>query len=327
MNILRHLKVPTGDIVVVQGERGKLELLSLGDYGKQVNLNQDQEVVDGTPLLPLEEKWVITISTQIGCSMNCRVCDVPKVGPGINATARDMIGQFFVGRELHPEVRHTKRLNLHFARMGEPTFNLDVLEAAKWLRNTVTGWGWGFHPVVSTMMPRKHGKLQSFIDDWVEFKNVECDGEAGLQLSINSTDEAERHEMFSGNALSLSQIQHVMRCKRPLGRKWTLNFAVAGYTVEPGVLLKHFSPRDYICKLTPMHKTATATENGIATAGNYTQPEPYTELADQLRRAGYEVLVFIASHDEDAGRITCGNAILSGSLPHKYEEVSIGQAH
>jgi hypothetical protein len=38
MKILRHLQVPTGDILVVQGEKGLLELVSLGDYGQEKNL-------------------------------------------------------------------------------------------------------------------------------------------------------------------------------------------------------------------------------------------------------------------------------------------------
>ena len=30
-------------------------------------------------------------------------------------------------RDRHPEVKHTKRLNIHYARMGEPTWNANVL--------------------------------------------------------------------------------------------------------------------------------------------------------------------------------------------------------
>ena len=137
MQILRRLKVPTGDILVVQGEYGKLEMLSIGDYGKEVNLKADFMGLGRTPgpvrhgnLLPLEEKWVITISTQYGCSIWCQFCDVPRVGPGRNATYLDICDQVATGISLHPEIRHTKRLSVHFARMGEPRFNFDVIDAA-----------------------------------------------------------------------------------------------------------------------------------------------------------------------------------------------------
>jgi len=39
--ILNNIKVPTGNILIVEGDRGKLEMLSLGDYGKDINLKAD----------------------------------------------------------------------------------------------------------------------------------------------------------------------------------------------------------------------------------------------------------------------------------------------
>lgn len=110
MNIIERISVPTGDILIVNGERGPLEMLSLGDYGKDVNikcdalgLTREPSRVRHTDLLPLEEKWVITISTQYGCSMGCSFCDVPKVGTGRNATFNDLIRQVLTGIKLHPE--------------------------------------------------------------------------------------------------------------------------------------------------------------------------------------------------------------------------------
>lgn len=314
MNIIQQLHVPTGDILIVGGSRGKLEMLSLGDYGKNVNLNQRRAVPDGLPLLPLTEKWVITISTQYGCSMGCEFCDVPLVGPGRNATLPDLQGQILIGVQLHPEITTTKRLNIHFARMGEPTWNPAVLDCGKWLKDHLDA-EYHVHPVVSTMMPRRNEWLKTFIHTWMRLKNRVYGGNAGLQLSINSTDESERVRQFRGNACTLGEIADIMRGIVPTGRKVTLNFAVAGYTVDPEILLRWFPPEWYICKLTPMHKTAIAKQRGISTAGDYTTPEPYMQLEDRLRRAGYEVLVFIASREEDLGRITCGNAILSGTLP------------
>jgi len=327
MKILRHLKVPTGDILIVEGDKGKLEMLSLGDYGKAVNLKadclgltRDIEKVVHTNLLPLEDKWVITISTQYGCSMGCKFCDVPKVGPGINATEKDLVRQVLTGITLHPEVESTKRLNIHFARMGEPTWNPNVLEATKWFKTHLDS-EFHIHPVVSTMMPRKNEWLKTFIHTWMRMKNRLLKGEAGLQLSINSTNEKERAEMFNGNAHTLKDISRIMEGIIPNGRKITLNFAVAQYEIDPAVLLEYFDPSDYIIKLTPMHKTKTALANNIKTDGNYTTMYPYADYEKALKGAGYDVLVFIASDYEDLGRITCGNAILSGTLPEcPYEE-------
>ncbi len=321
MIILENIQVPTGNILIVLGDHGKLEMLSLGDYGKDVNvkcdsmgLTRELSKVVHTKLLPLEEKWVITISTQYGCSMGCNFCDVPKVGPGKNATFNDLIRQVLTGLSIHTEVQTTKRLNIHFARMGEPTWNPNVLDATKWFKTHIDP-EFKIHPVVSTIMPKHNIWLKTFIHTWMRMKNRLLQGNAGLQLSINSTNEYERSVMFNGNAHTLENIAKIMEGTIPNGRKITLNFALAGYEIDPNVLLKFFDPMDYMIKLTPMHKTQKALEHGIKTAGDYTTFQPYKEDEQRLKAAGYDVLVFIASPEEDLGRITCGNAILSGTRP------------
>lgn len=319
MNILKQYKVPTGDILIVNGSKGLLEMLSLGDYGKDVNLkcdamglNREIKKVEHTKLLPLTKKWVITISTQYGCSMNCEFCDVPRVGKGINASTNDLIKQVLTGIKLHPEIETTKRLNIHYARMGEPTWNPNVLDATKWLKTHIDP-EYKIHPVVSTMMPKRNEWLKTFIHTWMRMKNRLLKGEAGLQLSINSTNEEERIRQFNNNAYSLEEIAKIMDGCIPNGRKIALNFAVADYEIDPSVLIKYFDPDNYIIKLTPMHKTNRAEENNIKTKGDYTEYYSYKEHEDNLKKAGYDVLVFIASKEEDESRITCGNAILSMS--------------
>ena len=304
--------------------------MSIGDYGKDVNLKCDamgltrdiKGSVQHTKMLPLSEKWVVTISPQYGCSIDCKFCDVPKVGPGVNASLIDMQNQVMKALEIHPEVTSSRRLNIHFARMGEPTFYPAVLDAAAWFFHNLNP-RFRVHPVVSTMMPRQHTWLKTFIHAWMNIKNWMYQGNAGLQLSINSTNERERTAMFGGGcAHTLEGIGRIMDGIVPLGRKITLNFAVTDYEIDPDVLLKYFNPALYIVKLTPMHETSTAIDNDIRTLGDPTTIYPYKEHERQLKDAGYDVLVFIASSEEDLGRITCGNAILSGSLPVcAYEEV------
>jgi 23S rRNA (adenine2503-C2)-methyltransferase len=328
MNIIKRIKVPTGDILIVKGDKGELEMLSLGDYGKEKNLKADflgldrelTQVKHGE-LLPLEEKWVITVSTQLGCSVGCKFCDVPKVGKGINATFNDLVQQVLTGIHLHPEVKQSKHLNIHFARMGEPSFNPNVLDAAKWFRqhlykNDDGQIHYNIHPVVSTMMPKRNEWLKTFIHTWMRIKNRVYEGNAGLQLSINSTNENERDHMFCKNACSLWEIAKIMDGIIPFGRKITLNFAIAQYEIDPNILLRYFDPSYYLIKLTPMHKTSACEENNIKTDGDYTSYYPYKEYEASLKKAGYDVLVFIASEEEDTGgKITCGNAILSTGNP------------
>ena len=331
--IIRNIKVPTGNICVMQGDKGKIEFLSIGDYGKNSNIKADflgiTRELNGVPngeIMPLSEKWVITISTQCGCSMNCKFCDVPKVGKGVNATLNDLTNQLIEGIKLHPEITSTKRLNLHYARMGEPTYYFNVIDHA-WRLHNITKPFIGnsmIHPVISTMLPKKNNSLISFLHEWCDIKNLNFRGDAGLQFSINSTSNEQREEMFSGNSLSLEEISKIgQNLPDPIGRKYALNFALAdNYEVDAVRLKSLFDPENFMVKITPLHKTTSCNDNHIETTGGYDSFVPYQKTETDLKNAGFDVIVFIPSVDEDGGLITCGNAILSGSTPTvKYSEL------
>lgn len=341
MLIRRNIEVPTGNILIGEGEHGPLEFLSLGDYGKEQNVKADfmglNREIKGVPhgdLLPLEEKWVITISPQYGCSMGCNFCDVPKVGPGRNATAKDLIEQVLAAIHLHPEVKRTKRLNLHYARMGEPTFNFQIFGATNILHGLLGAKGFAFHPVVSTMMPLTNNKLAQFLRNWIGHKWQYAGGEAGLQISINTTDEGARFKMFGGDAMSLLGISQMLKSVllfwdmgpadgpfSTFGRKIALNFALSDAPVDAGWLRELFDPQFFMCKITPMHVTQACQDNGIMTTDGYEYYYPYEQVERELKAAGFDVLVFVPSLEEDRSRITCGNAILSGTEPDVAERV------
>ena len=318
MKILKNITVPTGNICIANGEHGQLEFLSIGDYGKEKNIKADflglTKEINGVPhgdLLSLEEKWVITVSSQYGCSMGCTFCDVPRVGPGRNATTDDIINQVMLGIGLHPEIRHTNRLNVHYARMGEPTWNNNVLAATLKLKEIVkTYWGWGFHPVVSTMCPENNQNLEAFLKMWMIIKNDILDGEAGLQISINTTDQSERWKTMPC-ALPLYAISQILKGVQVRGRKITLNFALTEAPIDENMLWKFFNPDRFLCKITPMHMTQSCVENALITEDGYDHYYPYEDVEKRLKSVGFDVIVFIPSTEEDESRITCGNAILS----------------
>ena len=136
---LQLTPLPTGCLFVQEHARGRLETLSIGDYGKASNvtarflgLNDEVEGVPNGQCKPLSEKWVMTLSTQYGCPMECTFCDVPNIEFKGNATIEDLRRQFNTAVLLFSEqVSYTDRLNLHFARMGEPAFNPNVLDFAR----------------------------------------------------------------------------------------------------------------------------------------------------------------------------------------------------
>ncbi len=326
--IVRNIEVPTGNILVVQGSKGLLECVSLGDYGKEHNLkadfmglDRDLERVTHKKIMPLKKKWVITISSQYGCFIGCKFCDVPKVGKGVNASMMDMINQVEAALSLHPEVKHGERLNIHIARMGEPIFNPNCIGAMSVIMSKYKDRFDTIHPVLSTSLPWLPITTPELLESWVSFKNEICNGEAGIQLSINSTNEKERDEMFGdrGGQYELSELSEIAsKWPLPVGRKYTLNFALAGYTINAERLRELFDPAKFLCKLTPMHKTQRALKHGIETPGDYTTYAPYREVEENLKAVGFDVIVFIASKEEDESLITCGNAVLA--LEHRLKK-------
>jgi 23S rRNA (adenine2503-C2)-methyltransferase len=323
LKIIEKVKVPTGEIYIGEYEGGMVEFLSIADYGKERNVKADflgltnriNGVENGNPM-PLSEKWVITTSTQYGCSMKCSFCDVPKVGHGRNISTNGMVEQVLSAVKEHPEVKYTKRLNHHFARMGEPTFNPGVLKSALILFGYFRALGWNYHPVVSTMMPRTNINSYEFVKNWIDAKNSIFNGEAGLQLSINSTDEKQRKFLFGGEEDNMERIAKIMRsvtdnkpCK---GRKITLNFAITDKTIiDAKQLSVWFPPSIFMVKITPIHETKEASINGLKTTRGYSEYSPYIDHEENLKQVGFDVIVFVPSEEEDESRITCGNAILS----------------
>lgn len=313
------VKTHTGKIYVDRDRQ--LEFLTVGDYGKENNIKADflglTKEINGVANteVDLTKKWVATISTQKGCPMKCKFCDCPKYGFHGNASLDDLICeiQTIIDGE---NITHTDRFNVHFARMGEPTFNTNVLEFAKYhLREIVFEKieAKTIHPVVSTMLPKSNKLLEWFILNWCDIKNNWYRGEAGLQFSINSTDDEQRREQFSDMSLSLSEISELSKkLPMPVGRKYTLNFAVTKQTILDAKRLSELFDKDkFIVKITPIHETNSAVSNGFDVTTSYTDYDVYREFEQPLLAEGWEVIVFVPSKEEDSDRITCGNALIS----------------
>lgn len=321
--------IPTGYLFVDDYERGKLETLSIGDYGKYHNVkadflgyNRDIEGVANTYCMPLSEKWVITVSTQYGCTMNCTFCDVPNVKFRGNATFDDLKQQFYSAIRLFPEVKYTERLNLHFARMGDPIFNENVFKFAKWVfenkKQVEIDTGLRievFHPVLTTSLPRKFKLLEDRILSWCVLKNEIYNGQAGLQFSINSTNEEQRSEMFMDEQLHLEDLAKIgEKMPDPISRKYCLNFAYStDFEIDAHKILRLFDPQKFMIKITPIHNNNACRKNKIETVGGYESYAPYSPVEKAFKELGFDVLVFVPSLDEEDGLVTCGNVILGGS--------------
>lgn len=315
---MKIVKTHTGKIYVDTDR--KLEFLTVGDYGKENNIKADflglTKEINGVAntAVDLSKKWVATISTQKGCPMKCKFCDVPKFGFHGNVSVDELAHQIEIIIK-NEDVMETDRFNVHFARMGEPSWNENVLAFSIVLKELVKKCGLKaktVHPVVSTMLPKANKKLKQYILTWCAIKNDFYNGEAGLQFSINSTDDDQRDELFDGKSLSLAEISELAKeLPMPKGRKYTLNFPVTKQTILDAKRLSELFDKDkFIVKITPIHETNSAVENGFEVSG-YADYDVYRQFEQPLLHEGWDVIVFVPSKEEDSDRITCGNALIS----------------
>ena len=296
-----------------------LEYLYVGDYGKENNikasfLGYDKRIdkVEHKEV-DINDKLVVTVSSQKGCPMKCNFCDCPKLGFSGNASLPELMTEIMSGISLSG-IKHGKRLNVHYARMGEPTFNPNVILSANLVAMAVRSGDVTFeeyHPVVSTMMPKSNKNLKIFLSEWVKFGFVHGGEDGyGLQFSINTLDEEKRNEMFRNMSLSLSEIGKIIdELPMPKKRKYTLNFAVTSESnLDVDLMNKYFDKKKCIVKITPIHKTVEAVNEGYEIVTDF---DIYEKFEKPLVEDGWDVIVFIPSKEEDEDRITCGNALIA----------------
>lgn len=311
-------KTHTGNII--SDTDLKLEYLYVGDYGKENNIKADflgyTSRIDKVEHkdVDLMDKLVVTVSSQKGCPMKCNFCDCPKFGFHGNCSRVELVSEITTGIALSG-LKYGKRLNVHFARMGEPTFNYNVIKTAVDIAKMISPenevYFEEYHPVVSTMMPKGNKWLNDFLNDWVK-AGYEYGGEDGfgLQFSINTLDEDDRNKMFNGMSLSLKEIGDIIsKLPKPLKRKFTLNFAVTSKnTLDPKLMDKYFDKERCIVKITPIHETIEAVNNNYEIVKDF---DVYEKFEKPLVDEGWDVIVFIPSEEEDLDRITCGNSLIA----------------
>jgi 23S rRNA (adenine2503-C2)-methyltransferase len=256
-----------------------------------------------------EEKWVLLISTSYGCPVRCRMCDAGGSYHG-KVSKNDLAAQIdFLVRKRFPDgTIPSKQFKVQFARMGEPSYNAHVLEVLNELPDRYRAPG--LIPSVSTIAPVG---TDGFFARLLEIKNRKyTGGHFQLQFSIHTTDTRLRDEMVPVRKWGLAEIAaYGEQFHGESDRKITLNFALAARVpVDPGTLLKHFHPRHFLIKITPLNPTYQARENGLSSYIDPARPDDPYPVVQALRSAGYTVIVSAGEREESLIGSNCGQFVL-----------------
>lgn len=265
------------------------------------------ELVDGlAPPLARADKWIVNVSTQVGCPVGCPYCDA---GGGFrrNLTKDEILAQVRFVLDRHPGLAPTcRKLKVHFARMGDPALNDAVLAALRELPDVVESPGlWA---CVATVAPRGRDK---WFEELRAVKDDLFPGRFQLQLSVNSTDEDARRRLIPVPHWGLPELaRYGARFFEPGDRRVVLNFALSeGVPFDPGSLVRFFDPRVFAVKLTPLNPTERAREEGLTTVLRAAGAERTEAAVTALQAAGFDVVLSIGDPREDEVGSNCGQAV------------------
>ncbi len=263
-------------------------------------------------LVDYRQKWLMTVSTQKGCTHNCQFCDVARLPFKGNLTQEEIEYQIKFLLNNTDYIKECKKAKIGFARMGEPAHNLDnVLNTIKRLpeiskeQNKNINW----LPCFNTILPTqcKNNPLE-VLDRVIEVKEKNYNGFLHMQISCNSTDEETRSRLF-GNAkvLDLETIITYVKNKNITNRTITLNFIVMkDIEVDVNKLNKMGLAGDkFAVKLIPLNKTNNAEQHELKTYANYSNYEKLLALRDQFKSVGIPTVVDAIAKCEEAG-LCCG---------------------
>lgn len=262
------------------------------------------------PPLPRQSKWVLIVSTMFGCPISCRMCDAG--GDFSGALTSDEILAQIDALVLHryPDGKvPSRKFKIHFARMGEPSLNPEVIRAIETIPALYDAPG--LLVSLSTVAP---ASSRDFFGSLARTKlELYPAGRFQLQFSIHSTDFVKRRELIPARTWTFEQMAAYGErfCRPEEGdRKVVLNFApVHGYPVEASAISGIFDPSKFIIKLTPLNPTLRASANGMRSVIEPESPESWRPLVSDFTEKGYDVVLSIGETEENRIGSNCGQLV------------------
>jgi 23S rRNA (adenine2503-C2)-methyltransferase len=256
------------------------------------------------PPIPREKKWVLIVSTLFGCPVVCRFCDAGSFYKG-KLSEDEIISQidFLVKQRFPNGTIPVEKFKIQFARLGEPSFNHNVLSVLEKLPDFYEAPG--LLPSLSTVAPCG---TDMFFERLLVIKKSKYPLRFQFQFSLHSTDENKRDWLIPIKKWDFKKMaEYGNKFYNNGGSKISLNFALSKHSlIEPGILLRYFSPEIFLIKVTPVNPTYQATKNNIT---SILPQQKGVELVESLQTAGYEVIVSVGEFEENYIGSNCGQFI------------------
>jgi len=283
------------------GELARVYIAALDENEERI-----VEFVESTqPPVPRDQKLVFIVSTMLGCPVECLMCDAGGFYHG-KLSKHEILEQidYLMRNNFNGGGINVPKLKIQFARMGEPAFNVNVVDAMEALPEIYDAPG--LMPCISTIAPASAAK---FFNRMLEAKSrLFNNGNFQLQFSIHTTDMEARDRLIPTRKWDFQQIADYGKQWYAEGdRKITLNFAaIKDIEIDTKIVREYFSPSLFCIKLTPVNPTLRMKENGLASLIETKDSQEGIQLKKDFEAMGFETILSIGELAENRIGSNCG---------------------
>jgi 23S rRNA (adenine2503-C2)-methyltransferase len=131
VNLPKNLREYLKSNFIITNLKLVTEQKSLDGTIKWLFATHDNKKIE-TVFIPEEKRGTLCISSQIGCTLNCKFCHTGTQLLEKNLDAAEIISQIFLAKKLINDFKNAKKLitNIVFMGMGEPLLNYENVKQA-----------------------------------------------------------------------------------------------------------------------------------------------------------------------------------------------------
>lgn len=264
------------------------------------------EFVDqAAPPPSLPESRIISVSSLLGCPVRCKVCDAGGQYEG-RLTAEEILSQIdhVVSARYAGGAIPEPGLEVHFTRMGEPSFNSAVLDVLRLLPKAFRARE--VRVALATMVPAER---DDFFEALIDVKDQHYrGGRFDLRYSMYTTDEWTRRTLVPVRGWGFDLMAaYGWRFHSPGDKKISLDFAAPREVpLEPERLRQVFSPERFRVRLSPLHATQAAREAGLTSLLSRDDVPAARALARRFAASSYQVVLELGDQRVEELGAGCG---------------------
>lgn len=250
MILKRHKDFANGSVYCFELSDGKLIETTdtfLPFYTKDA-IGEKQNQLHDIDLGDRSQRWMIGVSVMSGCPIHCKFCATGQMKGSRNLTSQEIVDQVLLMIANNPnyDPRKSQEFKINYTRMGDFGLNLENVKAA--IR------------AIDSIYPNAHHYVSTIGIKGCDFSWIK--NNITLQLSLHSLDEDKRNWLIPNtHKMTIKELGEV---RTQSNLKTTLNLSLVNEDdFNINELKKHFDPKYFFIKLSPINPNPISHKNNI----------------------------------------------------------------